>query len=225
MLQLRIDHSLPAVTVVDLFKIPVAIPEENANLRILNPHCMNKIISSAALLLTTLLACNSNKTAEQTTTTSPATTENVELPMEMSYKGKSEIGSTANIINVMKWNKYMGEKNLDSAASLLADSVHILLADGTEFNTTRDSMKIILTGYLHNFSSISINYVSAVPINVKMANGTHEWVLSWTDETYSMGDGTTDRSIIHEDYRLENGKIREVFQYARKAPAPPGAKK
>lgn len=175
---------------------------------------MNRIISSAALLLLTLVGCNSNKSTEQ------SAAENVTLPLEMSYKGQSEIGSTANMITVMNWNKYMGEKNLDSATSLLADSVHILLADGTEFNTTRDSMKIILTGYLHNYSAISIDYISAIPINVKMANGTHEWVLNWTDETYSMGDGTTDRSIIHEDYRLENGKIREVFQYARKVPAP-----
>jgi hypothetical protein len=55
----------------------------------------------------------------------------------------------------------------------------------------------------------------------------HEWVLSWTDESYTYNDGKKEHVIIHEDYRLENGKIRQVLQYARKTmpPAPPAKAK
>lgn len=181
---------------------------------------MKKIIIPAALLMSTFFACK-EKQVEETKTTASAPEENVVLPMEMTYRGKAEIGSSANMVKVMQWNKWMGEGNIDSAASYLADSVHIILNDGTEFNTTADSIKKVLTGWRAAMKTADIKYVSALPVNVTDKN--HEWVFSWTDETYTYNDGKTEHMFIHEDYRMENGKIREVFQYARKAtpPAPP----
>jgi hypothetical protein len=42
------------------------------------------------------------------------------------------------------------------------------------------------------------------------------WVLSWTDETWTSNEGEVERLRIHEDYLIENGKIRLVYQYAMK---------
>ena len=185
---------------------------------------MKKCMIPAALLLTLFFACNDKPADETTTTTTTTSTtdEKVVMPMEMSYSGKIEIGSNANMVKVMQWNKWMGEGNVDSAASLLADSVSIDLSDGTSFNTTADSIKKVLLGWRSAMKTIDIKYIAAMPIN--NIDKKHEWVLSWTDESYTYNDGKQEHLIIHEDYRMENGKIRQVLQYARKVPPPPPAK-
>lgn len=182
---------------------------------------MNKNFLWAAVLLLGFTACN-NETKEQKTEAA-ASAADIELPVQLSYRGKSEIGSNENMLVVMNWNRLLGERKLDSAFLLLADSVTVHMYDGVTISSTRDSMKTIMTGFLASMKSISIKYVSALPINVDLGNNVkHEWVLNWTDEEYTYNDGKIDHNIIHEDYRLENGKIREVMQYARKV-APPAA--
>lgn len=165
-----------------------------------------------------MCSCN-NKTAD--VVESPSKSSNENLPMPLAYSGQSSIGSNSNTITVMNWNKYLSSGQLDSAFALLADSVTISLADGMILNTTSDSVKTILRAYLNNMKSMKLQYVAAVPVDMQTSGTqTDEWVLSWTDEEYTMKDGSVDHSILHEDYRLVNGKIREVNQYARKVAAP-----
>lgn len=47
----------------------------------------------------------------------------------------------------------------------------------------------------------------------------HEWVFQWIDESHFYKNGKKEHVIYHEDYRLEKGKIRQVYQYSRPAPA------
>ena len=82
----------------------------------------------------------------------------------------------------------------------------------------RDSAIAFVRAYAAEISRIDVIYTAAVLINNTAQN--HEWVFSWTDETYTLKNGTVEHTLYHEDYRLEGGKIREVFQYARKV-APP----
>ena len=173
---------------------------------------MNKIIAPAALLLLLFTGCK-----EATTTT--AADETVVLPMETSYKGKMEIGTSANVVTVMQWNKWLSERNLDSAFTTFADSVTIDMADGTRFDLPKDSIKNVMAGWLSTMKSINIKYIAAMPLN--NTTNKDEWVLSWTDESYEYNDGKKEHVIIHEDYRMVNGKIRQVLQYARKLPPPP----
>lgn len=181
---------------------------------------MNKNFLWAAVLLLGFTACN-NETKEQKTEAA-ASAADIELPVQLSYRGKSEIGSNENMLVVMNWNRLLGERKFDSAYLLLADSVTVHMYDGSTISATRDSMKTMLNGMLSSMKTISIKYISALPINVDLGNNVkHEWVLNWTDEEYTYNDGKTEHNIIHEDYRLENGKIREVMQYARKAAPPP----
>lgn len=148
-------------------------------------------------------------------------TTDAKLPMPVAYQGKTSIGKNSNMVTVMNWNKYLVDGKYDSAFALLADSVTVNMASGEVFNTTRDSVKTILRGYLSTIKTISIQYVAAVPLDVKVSDDiTDEWVLSWTDEDYVMKDDSRDHNIIHEDYLLKNGKIRQVNQYARKIIAP-----
>lgn len=142
--------------------------------------------------------------------------ESVTLPMEVSYQSTPEIGSMKNVQTVMEWNKRFSEMNLD-VGDLLADTVTIHFADGLEMHASRDSTIAFVTAFAADIASIKITYTAVVPVN--MIDQKHEWVFSWTDETYNLKNGKVEHNYLHEDYRLEGGKIREVFQYARKVPA------
>jgi len=152
-----------------------------------------------------IFACE-KKTEEKTTSAA----ESVTLPMEVSYKGTPEIGSMKNVQTVMEWNKRFSEMNLD-LGDLLADSA------------SRDSAVAFVSAYMADMKTIKVIYTAAIPVN--MIEPKHEWVFSWTDETYTLKNGDVEHSFFHEDYRLEGGKIREVFQYARKDATEPIAAK
>ena len=138
------------------------------------------------------------------------------LPMPVAYIGEPSVGSNTNTVTVMNWNRYLSQGKLDSAFTLLADSITVRMSGGEMINTTRDSAKAIMNTFFNNLSQITIQYVAVVPIDVKLSDtNTDQWVLSWTDEEYVMKDGKTEHILIHEDYRLVNGKIREVNQYKR----------
>lgn len=139
--------------------------------------------------------------------------ESVTLPMELTYKAVPEIGSMRNVQTIMEWNKRISDMNFD-VADLLADSVTIHLADGLEMTYSRDSTIAFVRKLTGEMSKIDIIHTAAFPINA--VNMGHEWVVSWTDETYTMKNGDVEHSFLHEDYRLEKGKIREIFQYVRK---------
>ena len=163
------------------------------------------------LMAGTAIACN-----QKTTEKEPF--ENVTLPMEVAYKGQPEIGSMKNVQTVMEWNKRLSELNLN-LGDLLADTVTVHLSEGVEMTASRDSTLAFLKTFVMGMSRIEIHYTAAVPVDVMPQN--HEWVFSWTDERYTLKNGNIEHNFLHEDYRLEGGKIREVFQYSRK-PAPSG---
>jgi hypothetical protein len=158
-----------------------------------------------------MISCTEKKTDAPVEETAAIT-----LPMEVTYTGKTEMGSWDNVKTVMDWNKRVSEMNTD-LGDLLADSVTIHLADGMEFDAPRDTVVNILKSFMGELTGLKLTYIAAVPMNNVDKN--HEWVFSWTDETFTYKDGRVEHTFIHEDYRLEGGKIREVFQYARKEAA------
>jgi hypothetical protein len=183
---------------------------------------LNWMIGAAFVMLA---ACQSEPAAteEKTAAAPEAKTEEAPLPMDVAYKGEPSIGSRENMAVVMNWNKSLSEKNPAAAAALLADSVEVTLADGTYFNTTRDSLMSVVTNMINSFDSVKVDFVALLPVNVKTDKGTDEWVFSWTDEKYSNAKGK-EHNNIHEDYLIKNGKIAVVFQYAQKPPAPAAKK-
>ena len=46
-----------------------------------------------------------------------------------------------------------------------------------------------------------------------------EWVIQWTTESYFYKTGKSETVNLNESYRLVNGKVREISQYARVVPA------
>lgn len=187
---------------------------------------MKKMFLPAALLLCMFFSCKEKQTGGSVTTGPANPSSEIKLPLELWYNyKKAEIGNYENMVTVMKWNKFLGEKKVDSACALLADSVTIYLADGTMSNTVRDSVKAQIGAFINSMKTITIKYMYALPLNAVFENKTEEWVESVTDEEYFFKDGKHQHSYFSEDYRMENGKIRLVYQYERKILPPPPAKK
>ena len=177
-----------------------------------------KIPLILGLSLLALTACETETTNNEPAATPAATAPETPLPAEVSYKGESSIGSRDNVAVVMNWNKSLAAKDMTAAAALLADSVEVTLADGTYFNTTRDSLMKEVSAMIHSFDSIKVDFVAIMPVNVKTDKGTDEWVFSWTDEHFTSAK-SKGHDRVHEDYLIKNGKIAVVYQYTQRPPA------
>lgn len=176
---------------------------------------MKKMFILAAGLF--ILSCNDQKEPKTgTETDAKEAGAKVELPVKMSYDGKATIGKTENIVTVMNFNTRFIDNNFENYGSLLADSVTFTLADGTNFNGVRDSAIAVIKAWRESMTAARQSYISAIAVDNKEKGD--EWVLQWIDEAHDYKDGKKEHMILHEDYRLVSGKIREVFQYAQSIP-------
>ncbi|MEO8112062.1 MAG: hypothetical protein ABI594_18580 [Ginsengibacter sp.] len=163
-----------------------------------------------------LFGCNNgeSKTADTTESTETKAPENkVDLPYKFSYEGTPVIGNTQNIKTVMDFNHDFADGKTDNMESYFADSVHVVFADGTEYDNPRDSVIAMIKSWRNTISNIQLSYISALAIDNKDKGD--EWVFQWIDEADNYKDGKKVHHLLHEDYRLVNGKIREAFQYSR----------
>lgn len=175
---------------------------------------MRKILLIATSLF--VIACNNEKSTESKASEDTTATSKVTLPAKMSYDGSATIGKTENIATVMNFNLDFIAGKFDNYASYLADSVTYTLADGSKFNNVRDSAIAAIKGWRESMTDARQSYISAFAVDNKDKGD--EWVMQWIDEAHDYKDGKKEHLILHEDYRLVNGKIREMFQYAQAIP-------
>lgn len=144
------------------------------------------------------------KTTE--TETSEATAES-----RYSYTNEFVTGDASNQAVLRNWNSAVVAKDVDQAFAYVADSLDVVFSDGKQMAGTKaamlDSVKLIING----MSSISVTNIAHVPVAGK--NNGDQWVLAYSDESYT-SEGTPSRVIIHEVYRMVNGKIRSIYQYS-----------
>lgn len=164
-----------------------------------------------------MLGCNNEKAKEDTKVEATDAATKVALPVKLSYDGTVSVGKSENIVAVMNFNADFIAGKLDNIGSYLADSVHLIFEDGTEMNTVRDTVVATIKAWRGSMTDARQSYINAIALDNKDKG--HEWVLQWIDESHDYKDGKKEHRIYHEDYRLENGKIRELFQYARAVPA------
>jgi hypothetical protein len=141
--------------------------------------------------------------------------ESVTYPVDLTYPGTPTLGNFDHVKTVLESNKRLTELNAN-IGEFMADSVVMHLADGSEISGPRDSVLVAISGFIGSLKSLEIKFVAAIPI--RNAEQNHDWVLAWTDETHNYKDGSVVIQSLHEDYRMENGKIREIFQYTRQLP-------
>ncbi|MEO8414018.1 MAG: hypothetical protein ABI472_10175 [Ginsengibacter sp.] len=175
---------------------------------------MKKLFYMAAAAF--LISCNNKSSIADKPDEAKGTEAKVTLPFNMVYEGTPAIGKTANIATVMNFNGDFIAGKMDNIGSYLADSVHVVFADGTEENTVRDSIVAHIKEWRELMTDAKQSYISAVAVDNKDKGD--EWVFQWIDESHDYKDGKKEHNILHEDYRLVNGKIREAFQYAQAVP-------
>lgn len=170
-----------------------------------------------------LFSCNNEEKKSTEATVSTQTPEvnspetKVDLPYKFSYDATPVVVGNQNTKIVMDFNKDFADGKTDNIGSYFADSVHLVFADGSEFNGIRDSAVAMATQWRKTISDIQLSYIAAMAIDNK-ANG-DQWVFQWVEEVDNYKDGKKHHEILHEDYRLVNGKIREVLQYSQAVPA------
>jgi hypothetical protein len=140
----------------------------------------------------------------------------IKLPLEVSYKAVPAVGSWDNAAMVMNFNTAFIDGDMAKMGSMLADSVTFTLADGTMFNGTKDAAIAMVTNWRNSMSSAKQTYIAIVPLD-NTTNG-DQWVFQWLDEEHNYKDGKKEHNILHEDYRLVNGKVRQINQYAQAVP-------
>ncbi|MEO6188818.1 MAG: hypothetical protein ABIO82_05135 [Ginsengibacter sp.] len=179
----------------------------------------NLIFPAFALFL---ISCNNgetktvevSKTVDTTETMAPPT--KLDLPYKFSYEGTAVMGNPENVKIVMDFNHDFASGNTDNIGSYFADSVHVVFADGSGSATIRDSAAAMVKGWRNTMSDIQLSYISAMAVNNQTTGD--EWVFQWIDEADNYKDGKKVHHALHEDYRLVNGKIREMIQYAQAIP-------
>lgn len=166
-----------------------------------------------------MFGCNNEaaKEGEKTAETKIPETAKVTLPVKMVYQATAGEGNPQNIVEVMNFNTEFIAGKVNNIGSYLADSVHVVFADGSEMNNVRDSIAFAIKTWRESMDSAKQIYISAIAVNNK-DNG-DEWVMQWLDETHYYKGGKTEHVIYHEDYRMVKGKIREVFQHMQAVPA------
>lgn len=116
---------------------------------------------------------------------------------------------------VLGWNNAIATpSDLDLAETFLADSVTVYMWDGSIIDGTKDSVMNVVKQFVTGASSVTVSFDALMPVTSTDRN--ENWVLSWTDEVWTDKDGKEEHMKIHEDYLLEDGKIRMVRQYALK---------
>ena len=159
-------------------------------------------------MLAVSVGCSQQKTEEDLTDQ-----QELILPDVFSYAGKKPtLGTNEMLETVIAFNEKISSKDPDMA-DLLADSVTLHLADGLNTTISGDSLQAMIGEYFTQYESINITINAAIPVVYEDMN--HNWVYSWVFEVLENKDGTTESHYLHEDFKLEDGKIREVFQFKR----------
>lgn len=134
---------------------------------------------------------------------------------EFSYSGSFVKADNSLTEVVLGWNNALASPtDLETAASFLADSVTVYMWDGTVVDGTKDSVMNFVKEFVAGASSIKVDFDAIMA--VRSTDRNQDVVMSWTDERWTDPEGKEEHMWIHEDYIMENGKIRMVRQYAMK---------
>lgn len=137
---------------------------------------------------------------------------------DFTYSGSWEKADDSLTEVVLGWNNALATPtDLETAASFLADSVTVYMWDGTIVDGPKDVVMDFIKEFVSGASSVKVDFDAIMA--VRSTDRNQDVVLSWTDERWTNADGEEEHMWIHEDYLMENGKIRLVRQYAMKEAA------
>ena len=125
------------------------------------------------------------------------------------------MGNSENLDLIIEWNNRRSNLQYE-VGDLIADTLTIYWAEGTEWVAPRDTIVAYLQFQYDNISSQEITINAAIPIYYSDVE--HEWIYSWIFREVTFDDGNQSSSYFHEDYRIIDGRIRMIYQFRREPP-------
>lgn len=174
--------------------------------RIVFPFCM----------LITLFSCNTGNESRKTQDNAPAS-GSVTYAYKATYS--SDITPSAHpeyaqrVLNV--W-KYYERNMVDSMKQFYADTVTYEPVGGTRFHgSVNDLLKYAQMG-IADLDSMRFDVTSWQNVHINDKN--EDWVYVWARERRYDKNGKADTTLMHEQWKIEHGKITYFNQYCAKQP-------
>lgn len=137
-------------------------------------------------------------------------------PYTAMYSSKFVKGNDKYASMVLQAWKGYDDNNFDGMGAMFADTVKVILADGTFIQGKDNAMKGI-KDYRGSFADAKSVVHAWMP--VRSVDRNEDWVLIWGDETDRKADGTTLTSGLHEAWQFnKDGKVVYIRQFAQAMP-------
>lgn len=171
-------------------------------------------MKSLIVLLTVLFAaCNQDARTDSigSNPVSPAVDSAITYAYTPSYSSSFEIGNPNHSKIVLEVWKAFDENKLDGIRSHLADSLVMRFGDGTEINTSADSVIVLTKEYRNSVDTIASH--PAAFISLRSTDKNEDWVAVWATE-FVVTNGVRDSSRLHELWHFnQDRKIDAMYQY------------
>jgi hypothetical protein len=173
-----------------------------------------KQISIALYILMVLQSCHSKNNGE-TSTVGNKFNDTLSYPYKATYSSdvtlpsKPEIGQMVLTI----W-KMFENKQIDSLKKYYADTVTYENSEGYRFYGPSDSLLKYARKDVEGLDSLRFDISLWQSLHFNDRN--EDWVYIWAAERRYEKGGKADTSLIHEQWKVENGKVSYFNQYVKK---------
>jgi hypothetical protein len=175
---------------------------------------MKKMLLVAGILILAV-ACETPAPVEQKAPEKVAINpEDYPYTLKEAYKDW-QAGKQENAILVLKMIKAWETQNAAECASYFADTVMMSLDYYSSKLSNNNLLELIETGY-GNIESIEVEMRDWE--SVVSADGKHEWVTLWYNQTIVDNEGKSKSLSVVNDAKIENGKIAFFDEYVQHPP-------
>jgi hypothetical protein len=178
-------------------------------------------ISIMLIAIGLLLSCNS-KTETGTNSTANKTTDTVSIsysyPYKATYSSDMVVPSHPEYAqNVLKVWKFFEAGNVDSMKQYYADTITYEPANGHRFHGKAGDLLYFAEKNISE-SLDSMRFDISTWQSVHVTDKNEDWVYVWAAERKYPKRGKADTSLIHGQWKIENGKIVYFNQYKASLP-------
>jgi hypothetical protein len=161
-----------------------------------------------------LLSCNSKNNTEAATATDK-TIDTLTYAYKATYSSDAKVPSKPEIGQmVLRIWKMFENKQIDSLKKYYADTVTYENSDGYLFYGPTDSLLNFARRDVQGLDSLRFDISTWQSLHLNDRN--EDWVYIWATERRYQKGGKADTSLIHEQWKVENGKVSYFNQYVKK---------
>jgi hypothetical protein len=137
----------------------------------------------------------------------------VPMPYPIGYSSQFITGDPAYAKTVLELWKDFDNNTFDRTASAFADTVVMMLTDGTVLRGLPAMMDAMKT---YRSSLLSVESTIDAVLSTHSIDRDEDWVLVWGTTKETDKSGTTKTMLLHEAWRLDkDGKVNYMMQYTR----------